>query len=69
VLLNLVLAVQHQPDLFATDSHRASETVAAGRPHQGPLRPLRNRFGLFPPDVRAFKGHAAFHRVPESWEF
>jgi hypothetical protein len=22
-------------------------------------------FGLFPPDVRAFKGHAAFHRVPE----
>jgi hypothetical protein len=26
-------------------------------------------FGLFPPDVRAFKGHAAFHRVPESWEF
>ena len=26
-------------------------------------------FGLLPPDVRAFKGHAAFHRVPESWEF
>jgi hypothetical protein len=26
-------------------------------------------FGLFPPDVRAFKGHAAFHRVPENWEF
>ena len=26
-------------------------------------------FGLFPPDVRAFKGHAAFHRVPERWEF
>jgi hypothetical protein len=26
-------------------------------------------FGLFPPDVRAFKGHAAFHRVPESWKF
>ena len=25
--------------------------------------------GLFPPDVRAFKRHAAFHRVPESWEF
>jgi hypothetical protein len=25
-------------------------------------------FGLFPPDVRAY-GHAAFHRVPESWEF
>jgi hypothetical protein len=26
-------------------------------------------FGLFPRDVRAFKGHAAFHRVPEKWEF
>jgi len=26
-------------------------------------------FGLFPADVRAFKGHAAFHRVPEGWEF
>jgi hypothetical protein len=26
-------------------------------------------FGLFPPDIRAFKGHAAFHRVPERWEF
>jgi len=26
-------------------------------------------FGLFPPGVRAFKGHAAFHRAPESWEF
>jgi len=23
----------------------------------------------FPPGVQAFKGHAAFHRVPESWEF
>jgi hypothetical protein len=26
-------------------------------------------FGLLPPEVRTFKGHAAFHRVPESWEF
>ena len=26
-------------------------------------------FGLFPPDVRAFKGRAAFQRVPERWEF
>jgi hypothetical protein len=24
-------------------------------------------FGLFPPDVRALKGHAAFHRVPKRW--
>ena len=26
-------------------------------------------FGLLPPEVRGFKGHAAFQRVPESWEF
>jgi len=26
-------------------------------------------FGLFPAEVRAFKGHAAFHRVPQRWEF
>jgi hypothetical protein len=25
-------------------------------------------FGLLPPEVRAFKGHAAFQRVPEYWE-
>jgi exodeoxyribonuclease-3 len=32
---------------------------------------FRNAFAcdLFPPDVRAFKDHAAFHRVPERWEF
>jgi DNA polymerase-4 len=68
VLLDLVPAAQHQPDLFAAD-HK----------HQK-LSPLIDRindrygrcaigFGLLPPDVRAFKGHAAFHRVPEVWEF
>jgi DNA polymerase-4 len=68
VLLDLVPAAQHQPDLFAAD-HK----------HQK-LSPLIDRindrygrcaigFGLLPPDVRAFKGHAAFHRVPEAWEF
>jgi hypothetical protein len=69
VLLDLVPAVRHQPDLFAADNHRRQK-----------LSPLVDRindrygrcaigFGLFPPDVRAFKGHAAFHRVPERWEF
>jgi hypothetical protein len=24
-------------------------------------------FGLFPPNVRGFKGHATFHRVPGRW--
>jgi DNA polymerase IV len=69
VLLDLVPADQHQPDLFAADTDRRQK-----------LSPLIDRindrygrcsigFGLFPPDVRAFKGHAAFHRVPERWEF
>jgi hypothetical protein len=66
---DLVLAPHHQPDLFAADDHRRQR-----------LSPLIDRindrygrcaigFGLFPPDVRAFKGHAAFHRVPERWGF
>jgi DNA polymerase-4 len=69
VLLDLVPATQHQPDPFAADNGRRQK-----------LSPLVDRindrygrcaigFGLFPPDVRAFKGHAAFHRVPERWEF
>jgi hypothetical protein len=68
VLLDLVPASHHQPDLFAADNHRRQK-----------LSPLIDRindrygrcaigFGLFPPEVRAFKGHAAFHRVPERWE-
>jgi hypothetical protein len=69
VLLHLVPAGQHQPHRFAADNQK----------HQK-LSPLIDRindrygrcaigFGLYPPGVRAFKGHAAFHRVPESWEF
>jgi hypothetical protein len=69
VLLDLVPADQHQPDLFAADNHRRQK-----------LSPLIDRindrygrcsigFGLFPRGERAFKGHAAFHRVPERWEF
>jgi hypothetical protein len=26
-------------------------------------------FGLLPPVIQAFRGHAAFRRVPERWEF
>src|SRR5271169_2326396 len=69
VLLDLVPASQHQPDLFAADDRRRQK-----------LSPLVDRindrygrctigFGLLPPEVRGFKGHAAFQRVPESWEF
>jgi DNA polymerase-4 len=69
VLLDLVPAAQHQPDLFEAASQRRQK-----------LSPMIDRindrygrraigFGLLPPDVRAFKGHAAFPRVPERWEF
>ena len=69
VLLDLVPASAHQPDLFDEANKRRQK-----------LSPMIDRindrygrcaigFGLLPPDVRAFKGHAAFHRVPESWEF
>jgi hypothetical protein len=69
VLLDLVPADYHQPDLFDTDSRRRQK-----------LSPLIDRintrygrgaigFGLLPPTVRAFSGHAAFLRVPERWEF
>jgi len=69
VLLDLVPAAHHQPDLFAADNHRRQKLSP-------PVDRINDRygrcaigFGLFPPDVRAFKGHAAFHRVPERWEF
>ncbi len=68
VLLGLVPADQHQPDLFAVS------------PRHQKLSPLIDQinsrygrhtigFGLIPPRVREFKGHAAFQRVPEDWEF
>ena len=69
VLLDLVPPSVHQPDLFDAANRRRLR-----------LSPMIDRindrygrcaigFGLLPPDVRAFKGHAAFHWVPESWEF
>lgn len=69
VLLGLVPASRHQPDLFAAGN--------AGHQQLSPMVDRINRrygrctigFGLFPSEVREFKGHAAFRRVPESWEF
>jgi hypothetical protein len=65
-LLDLVPASAHQPDLFDAANHRRQK-----------LSPMIDRindrygrcaigFSLLPPDVRAFKGQAAFHRVPET---
>jgi hypothetical protein len=67
VLLDLVPAARHQLDLFDHHKHQKLLLVVDrindryGRGATG--------FGLLPPDVRAFRGHAAFHRVPEAWEF
>ena len=67
VLLDLVPATQHQLDLFEQQKRqRLSPLIDQindryGRGAVG--------FGLFPADVRAFRGHAAFRRVPERWEF
>lgn len=66
-LLGLVPAQRHQPDLFSRGGRR--ERLA-------PLLDRINRrygsntigFGYIPEEVRRFRGHAAFQRVPESWE-
>ena len=50
VLLGLVPASQHQPDLFAADSQGHQTTFPAGRPHQPALRALHHR--LWPVPVR-----------------
>jgi DNA polymerase-4 len=69
VLLDLVPASQHQPDLFAADNRRRQKPS----PLVDRINDRHGRctigFGLLPPEVRAFKGHAAFQRVPENWEF
>jgi hypothetical protein len=48
-----------------------ARAVARGQKMGRPVAPtvVAVLDGLLPPEVRAFKGHAAFHRVPESWEF
>jgi DNA polymerase IV len=48
VLLDLVPADYHQPDLFAADNDRRQKPLAARRPHQRPLRPLRDRLRPVP---------------------
>ena len=69
VLLDLVPAAQHQPDLFDAANerrHRLSPVIDRINDRYGRYAV---GFGLLPPEVREFKGHAAFQRVPEGWEF
>jgi DNA polymerase IV len=69
VLLDLVPASAHQPDLFDAASERRQKLSPMIDRINDRYGPTAIGFGLLPPDVTAFKGHAAFHRVPESWEF
>jgi len=68
VLMGLVPASGHQPDLFADNPrrHKLSSLVdnINDRYGRGAIG-----FGLMPSKVREFRGHAAFQRVPEAWEF
>lgn len=67
-LLDLVPAQHHQPDLFdeSEQQDKLSPVVDGLNRRFG-----RNMigFGQVPAEVRKFSGHAAFQRVPESWEF
>jgi DNA polymerase IV len=72
VLMGLVPASAHQPDLFASGgrNEKLSPLVDEinARYGRGAIG-----FGLLPSSVRmsvrGFKGHAAFQRVPKEWEF
>jgi DNA polymerase-4 len=67
VLLDLVPAASHQLDLFEHHRRRKLSPVVDrinDRYGRGAIG-----FGLVPADVRTFRGHAAFRRVPEAWEF
>ena len=71
-------AVLGPPLVFARHRHRsAADSTQQGHHRLSLLVDGINRgygcrtigFGLFPSEVREFKGHAPFRQVPESWEF
>jgi DNA polymerase IV len=68
-LLDLIPAGRHQPDLFAAANQRRQKLAPLIDHINDRYGRCAIGFGLLPPDVRAFRGHAAFHRVPQSWEF
>jgi len=67
-LLDLVPARYHQPDLFEENERQDRLSPLVDRINR---RFGRNTlsFGQVPAAVKKFTGHAAFQRVPESWEF
>jgi DNA polymerase-4 len=67
-LLDLVPAAQHQPDLFeANERHDRLSPLMDGINRRFGRNAIG--FGKVPDDINKFTGHAAFQRVPESWEF
>jgi len=68
VLSGLVPASAHQPDLFASNPKKENLSSLIDQINRKFGRHTVG-FGLLPPTVRLFKGHAAFQRVPEEWEF
>lgn len=68
VLLGLVPEGEHQPDLFASDPRREKLSPLVDRINSKFGRGAVG-FGLISSKVREFRGHAAFRRVPEEWEF
>lgn len=68
VLFGLVPASKHQGDLFATNTKQQKLSPLIDQINQRYGRHTLG-FGLLPPTVKEFKGHAAFQRVPEEWEF
>ncbi len=68
MLLGLVPAIRHQPDLFTANARHLRLSPVIDRINR---RYGRNTigFGYVPAQVRQFNSHAAFQRVPESWEF
>jgi len=67
-LLDLVPARYHQPDLFEENERQDRLSPLVDQINRRFGRNILG-FGQVPAAVKKFSGHAAFQRVPESWEF
>ncbi len=68
VLLGLVPAAHHQPDLFADNPRRQKLSPLIDQINRRYGRGAIS-FGNPTPQIQKFTGHAAFQRVPEEFEF